>query len=172
MILIAALSLSLFGHLPHLPALGHAKAPAPIVAGPRLPRRVGAWRVDGGVDRFAGTRGCAISAAGVSLQGDVLVFRVAARGDTRQALYRIDGGSPRAVADTFETLQARGFFPQRGWIVDPEGGEVALPAGVASGATTITIRPRSGQSPRRFKVAKLGEAIALARTAGCATSTP
>ena len=63
MLLIAALSLSLFNHLPHLPALGHVRTHAPAIAGPRLPARLGPWRIEGRLDRFAGTQACAITAA-------------------------------------------------------------------------------------------------------------
>ena len=154
MLLIAALSLSLFGHPP------------------RLPARVGPWRIEGLSDRFAGTRACAISAAGVGLHRDFLVFRVERRGDTRQALFRIDGGAPRPVAEAFDAAEDHGFFPQRGWIINPDGGEVVLPAAFAYGARTITIRSRLGRLPRRFNIARLNDAQAIAESAGCAAVVP
>jgi hypothetical protein len=172
MLLIAALSLSLFNHLPRLPVLGHARAQARQPYAARLPARVGPWRIEGRLDRFAGTRVCAISADGVSLHRDTLVFRVEARGDTRQALFRIDGGAPRPVADAFDTDEANGVFPQRGWIIDPEGGEAALPAAYASGARMITIRSRVGRRPRHFNIARLDDAVVLAKASGCAAVIP
>ena len=173
MLLIAALSLSLFGHLPRLPALGRGRHdPAAAADGPRLPARVGPWRVEGRLDRFSGTRGCAITAAGVSLHRGALLFRVAAGGDTRRAVFRIDGGPPRAVADVFDRVETLGFFPQRGWLRDPRGGEAVLPAAEISAARTVTIRARTGARPERFKVSRLDEAMALARSAGCGEPIP
>ena len=172
MLLIAALSLSLFSHLPRLPALGHRRPPAPSAGAPRLPARVGPWRVEGRLDRFSGTRGCAITAAGVSLHRGALLFRVAERGDTRQGVFRVDAGRPRPAAEAFEGVEALGFFPQRGWIVDPQGGESVLPAAYVSGATTVLIRARPGVRTARFKVARLDDAVTLARAAGCAPVIP
>ena len=169
MILIAALSLSLWSHLPALPRWGH-RAAASAAAGVKLPARVGPWRIDGRWDRFAGTRACAISAPGVGFYRGVLLFRIGSRGDTRAALFRVDGGPARPVTEAFDTVEGLGVFPRRGWIVDPQGGEVVLPLAYASGARTIAIRAAAGQRPRRFRVSGLDQAITLARAAGCSTS--
>ena len=82
-------------------------------------------------------------------------------------MFRVDSGPPRRVAEAFDTLEARGFFPQRGWVVDPNGGEAALPVSYVSGARVVTMRVTPMQHPRRFKVGRLAEAEAAAKGLGC-----
>ena len=173
MFLIAALvSANLFSHLPHWPP--HAAPPATAAAAPALAHRghVGPWRIGVNADRFAGTRGCAIAADGVSLHRETLIFRVAARGDTRLAMYRLDAGPPRSVSEAFAAVQGKGFFPRRGWVLDPNGGEIALPATYVSGVSTVTVHVAQGRRLRRFRVAQLAEAVAAAKAAGCTTIAP
>jgi hypothetical protein len=150
MLMTAAVSLSLLGHLP---------SPAPVY-------KVGPWLIEANADRFTGTVGCELRTRDARLQRDTLIFRVAPGGDTTAAVFRVDSGRARSIAEAFDAVEARGLFPQRGWLVDPNGGEAALPVSYVSGATAVWIRvwPRR---PRRFDVSRLAEAETAARAQGC-----
>jgi hypothetical protein len=163
--LAAALMLSLLGHAapaPPLPpgsrALGHAG---------RARTHVGPWRIALAQDRFTGAITCAIAAPDVKLTRQTLIFRLGHGLSTLKADYRLDRGPSRPVSAVFAAVEDQGFFPERGWILDPEGGEVALPIAALQGARMITLRPAPGRRPRSFKIARLTEALILAKAAGC-----
>lgn len=164
MLLIAAVSLNLVSHLPYWPRK-HGE-PAAVSAHHQL-YKLGPWFIAVDPDRFAGTVGCQLHTKSVSLQRDTLIFRVAPQGDTTAAVFRVDSGPPRRVAEAFDTVEAHGYFPQRGWVVDPNGGETALPVTYVSGAKMVAIQVSPKQHPRRFAVARLSEAEAAARGLGC-----
>jgi hypothetical protein len=164
MLLTAAISLSLLSHLPHGP---HGSGGGAGAAASRHLYKLGPWLIAVHPDRFAGTTTCQLHTAVVSLQRDTLIFRVAPEGDTTAAIFRVDSGPPRRVAEAFDTVEAQGFFPQRGWVVDPNGGEAALPVSYVSGAKVVTMRVTPQQHARQFKVARLSEAEAAAKALGC-----
>ncbi len=165
MLLTAALALSLFNPL--------AWMTHPLSSHPAIRRaHVGAWSIAIARDRFSGTSGCSITGKDVSLHAGTAIFRLTRHGDTTRAVFRLDGGPPRAISDTFDAVQVKGFFPQRGWIVDPDGGEAALPASYLSGIGTVTWRASPKQGLRRIKVVHLDEAIATARVDGCQDVAP
>jgi hypothetical protein len=167
MLLTAALALGVFGnalHAPRLPDLLGGRGP--MQASVRH-ARVGAWSIAARSDPFAGTVACAMTARGVGLQRQTLIFRVAPRGDTTQAVYRVDSAPPHPISDTFDAVQAHGFFPQKGWIVDPDGGEAALPVATVGAAHYVWIRVTPRRNPVRFNVGGLPEALAAAKRLGC-----
>ena len=164
MLLTAAISLSLLGHLPHWP---HGPGGAAGAHASHHLYKLGPWLIAVHPDRFAGTTTCQLHTTAVRLQRDTLIFRVAPEGDTTAAIFRVDAGPPRRVAEAFDTVEAQGFFPQRGWVVDPNGGEAALPVAYVSGAKVVAIRVSPKQHPRRFQVARLPEAEAAAKALGC-----
>ena len=164
MLLTAAISLSLLGHLPHWP---HGPGGAAGAHASHHLYKLGPWLIAVHPDRFAGTTTCQLHTTTVRLQRDTLIFRVAPEGDTTAAIFRVDAGPPRRVAEAFDTVEAQGFFPQRGWVVDPNGGEAALPVSYVSGAKVVAIRVSPKQHPRRFQVARLPEAEAAAKALGC-----
>jgi hypothetical protein len=133
---------------------------------------VGAWSVVVARDRFAGTSSCSLDARDVSLHRGTAIFRLGRGLDTTRAVFRLDGGPPREVSEAFDAVEARGFFPERGWIVDPAGGEAALPAAYLSGVRAVTLRVSPKLPPRVFKVAHLDEAIATAQAYGCVDVAP
>jgi len=163
MLLIAAMSLSLLGQS----VAGTHRPSKPTVPAHSRVYKLGPWLIAVIPDRFAGTVGCQVHTRDVSLQRDTLIFRVASEGDTTGAVFRIDSGPPRPVAEAFDTVEAHGFFPQRGWVIDPKGGEAALPASLVSDAQVVAIRVSPNRRPRRFKIARLPEAQAAARGLGC-----
>lgn len=162
MLLTAAVSLSLLSHFPH-----GAHRPGDAAHASHHLYKLGPWLIAVHPDRFAGTTTCQLHTGEVSLRRDTLIFRVAPEGDTTRAIFRVDSGPPHRVAETFDAVEAHGFFPQRGWIVDPNGGEAALPVSYVSGARTVAIRVSPWLHPHRFKVARLAEAEAAAKALGC-----
>jgi len=164
MLLIAAVSLSLLGHLS--PGT-HKPGDAAAAHASRHLYKLGPWLIAVHPDRFAETTTCQLHTADVSLQRDTLIFRVAPEGDTTAAVFRVDSSPPRRVAEAFDTVETHGFFPQRGWVVDPNGGEAALPVSYVSGAKVVAIRVSPKRRPRQFKIGRLPEAEAAAKALGC-----
>ena len=164
MLLVAALALNLFAYPAHPPA-------KPAVAHTVARRyQLGPWIIAVNPDPFTGTVACQIHARDVTLRRDTLIFRVAPGGDTTGTVFRVDLGAARRVSEAFDAVEAHGFFPQRGWIVDPSGGEVALPTSYVSNASVVTMRIARKDHLRWFKVGRLAEAEAGARAAGCPAS--
>jgi hypothetical protein len=161
MLLTTAVSLSLLSHLPQGPPRRTEAAAAHAGV-----YKSGPWLIAVNSDRFAGTVGCQVRTRDVSLQRDTLIFRVASHGDTTAAVFRVDSGPPRAVAEAFDAVEARGFFPQRRWVVDPHGGEAALPISCVAGARAVAIRVWPHRA-RNFNVTRLQEAEARAKALGC-----
>jgi hypothetical protein len=163
MLLTAAVTLSLLGHVSQW-----LQEPVDAAHSSNRNRyKLGPWIIAVHPDRFAGITACQLRTRDISLQRGTLIFRVAPEGDTTATVFRVDSGPPRHVSEAFDTIEARGFFPQRGWIVDPNGGEAALPGSFVSGAKVVTMRVTSKQHPRRFMVGQLAEAEAAARGLGC-----
>jgi hypothetical protein len=162
--LAAALMLSLLGAAPPPPLPPGAR---PLGRAAQAHAHAGPWRIRLKQDRFTGAIGCTIAARDVSLRKDTLIFRLGRGLDTRRADYRLDRGPARPVAEAFAEVENHGFFPERGWILDPNGGEAALPAAYVRGARVITLRAAPGGRPRVFKVGRLAEARAIASAAGC-----
>jgi hypothetical protein len=163
MLLAAALMLGLFGQ-PKQPLPPGA---SPLARAARAHTHVGPWRITFAQDRFTGAITCKISAPDISLRRETLIFRLGRGLETTHADFRLDRGPSRPVSTAFAEVEDHGFFPERGWIIDPQGGEVALPAGYVRSARTISLSVGPGRRARTFKVGRLIEAIIEARAAGC-----
>jgi hypothetical protein len=163
MLLAAALMLGLFGH----PKQALPPGAPPLARAARARAHVGAWRIVLTQDRFTGAISCKITAPDVILQRDTLIFRLGRGLETTHADFRLDRGASRPVSIAFAEVENHGFFPERGWIIDPQGGEVALPVAYVRSARAITLRAGPGRHPRTFKVGRLGEAMIEAKVAGC-----
>ncbi len=157
MMVAALLAFNLFGH-------GHG----PKVATHTF--KVHDWRVVVRHDDFADRVTCSIKTRRISYLRETLVFHVGG-GDTTHAYFRLDGALPRSVRDAFTEDEAHGFFPERGWIIDPNGGDVALPAAYVVGAKRVYIRATLKSRLRTFDVSRVSEALARARAAGCTDKT-
>jgi hypothetical protein len=164
MLLTAAVALSLFNPLSVFHH--HPKAPHEPAAASRR-AQAGAWTVTARWDRFAGATSCVIRARGVRLERQTAIFRVREHGDTTASLFRLDNGPARPVSEAFGPVEAHGVFPQKGWVMDPAGGEIALPAAWLGSAATVTVRVSPRSHPVRFKVAGLDTALAAAKAKGC-----
>lgn len=173
MLTAAVMTLSLLGGWPHL--FGHHtndhqdKARPAAVAGRTVRRayRVGPWHGMAVTDGFSGAVTCTLAGRGVGLHNQTLIFDVGHGLETTHAQFKVDGGPARSVADAFPDVRARGFFPERGWILDAAGGQVALPLSYVDGAGSVAIRATPHARPKVFRLAGLGEAVAKAGQAGC-----
>jgi hypothetical protein len=163
MLIAAALSLSLL--MQSSAAIGGHGAAHETVRH----RHIGPWRLEIRRDRFAGAVTCRITARDITLSRETLIFRIAGpERDTTHAVYRIDGGPPHPVSEVFGAVQAHGFFPERGWILNPQGGEVALPAASVTGARRVALRAGERTAPSVYNVSRLGQALRQYDAAGCA----
>jgi hypothetical protein len=155
MFVIAAAALSTFFYQPHPPQLTE-----------RLYRLDG-WRIAVAHDTFTGQVSCSLSAKDMRFKRDTLIFHIGPGVEATHAVFRLDGGTPRPVSTAFREDEANGFFPQRGFIDDPAGGDVALPADRLKGAKRLWIRASPANQPRYFNVSRFNDALAGAKAAGC-----
>ena len=129
--------------------------------------RANGWDLRVRRDRFSGTVACVIRRKNVHFDRDTLIFKMGRNAETADAHFRVDGGAVHDVREVLALDEARGFFPDRGWIEDASESEVALPASYALGARTIWIRANSRVNPRYFKVAGLDYILRAAAGQGC-----
>ena len=162
MLIAAALSLSLLAQSSAAIG-GHGGAHETV-----RHRQIGPWRLEVRKDRFGAEVTCRITARDVTLSRETLIFRLAGpERDTTHAVYRIDGGPPHPVSEVFEAVQAHGFFPERGWILNPQGGEAALPVANVTGAKRVALRVTERKTPRVYNVSRLAEALRQYDAARC-----
>jgi hypothetical protein len=172
MLTAAVMTLSLLGGWPHLfghNAHEHQDKVRPAAAGRTVRRafKAGAWHGVAVKDGFSGAVSCALAGRGVSLHSQTLIFDLGHGLETTHAQFKVDGGPARSVAEAFPDVRSQGFFPERGWILDAAGGQVALPLSYVDSAATITIRAAAHGRPKVFRLAHLGDAVAKAGQAGC-----
>jgi hypothetical protein len=125
------------------------------------------WRISVNRDTFTAAVSCSLSGPEMRFKAGTLIFSLGKGVETTHAVYRLDGGAPAPVSATFREDAANGFFPERGWIDDPAGGEVALPASRLKGVKRLWIRASPDYLPRYFNISRFGEALAGAKAAGC-----
>lgn len=153
---VTALAISSFFYQPH-----------PRVESTHRPYALAGWRIGVDRDTFTGAVSCTLKARNVSFRSDTLIFHLRPGLETTHAVFRVDGGAARPVSVAFHEDEAHGIFPQKGFIDDPAGGDVALPASYLRSARRIWIRPSPTSWPRYFVVYRFSEALARAKAAGC-----
>jgi hypothetical protein len=127
----------------------------------------GGWDMLVRYDRFTGQVSCSIRTRDVILVRDTLIFRMGPDAETANAQFRVDSGPVHSVREVLALDQARGFFPDRGWIEDPSEAEVAIPSAWASNAKMIWIRANPGVRPSRFRIGGLNYILRSAVGLGC-----
>jgi hypothetical protein len=131
----------------------------------------GGWYLAVQKDRFSGQTTCTITTGRVSLVRDTLIFRLGRNALTADAHFRVDGGPVRSVREVLALDEARGFFPDRGWIEDPSESEVAIPVSYAQDARAVWIQANPRSTPRAFRLGGLGYILRAAAGLGCPLRT-
>jgi hypothetical protein len=125
-------------------------------------------------DGFTGQVRCRLfSPAGlgqarISYASGVLGFHLDRDRDVAQAWYSVDDRSPRPWRDDYPELVARRVSLEGGSLANPTGGVVLIPQEHLAQARTVTIRPDRDVAPRRFRLKGFEQALAAAKTNGCA----
>lgn len=137
----------------------------------RVAERSGDWRLIVRRDPFAETASCRISnrRARVVWRRGALGFRFKRSLDVSDAVYRLDGGVPRAWRDDLpELVRLRVEIDGRD-LRAPTDGIVWIPLGALRGVATVQVQPRRGARARAFDVRGFDDASARAERAGCPT---
>ena len=111
----------------------------------------GGWHMKVGHDVFTDAIVCTLKTNRMHYRNETLIFRLKPGIDTTHAFFKVDDDAARPVSEAFHEVETHGFFPRRGWVDDPAGGEVALPAAYVRDATRVLIRP----SPKSHLVGNL-----------------
>lgn len=128
---------------------------------------VGPWRISVGHDKFTDAIRCTLRTHTMRYLNHTLIFHLRTGLETTHAFYKVDDGDAHPVSEAFHEVEALGFFPRRGWIDDPAGGDVALPASYFGDAHRVWIRASPRQRPTVFKVDRFSDALDRAQSAGC-----
>jgi hypothetical protein len=127
----------------------------------------GGWRITVGHDVFTDAIVCTLKTSRMRYRNETLIFHLKRGLETTHAFYKLDDGPAHPVSDAFHAVEAHGFFPRRGWVDDPAGGDVALPAADVRDAARIWIRASPTTRPSYFKINRFGDALDRARSEGC-----
>jgi hypothetical protein len=127
----------------------------------------GGWSLTVSHDRFTDAVTCSLKTRTIRYRNETLIFHLKRGLETTHAFYRIDDGPAAPVSKAFHEVEAHGFFPRRGWVDDPAGGDVALPASYLRDADRVSIRASTKMSPIVFKIGRLEDALDYAREEGC-----
>ena len=118
-------------------------------------------------DRFAGKVSCKLAGHDMRVQSMSVIFKLDHDFDTTHAIYRIDLGLPHPVSDAFQEDQKNNIFPERGWIVDRNGGEAVLPLSYLTNAREVWIRSTPKSKQHHFDVSRLPQVLAVLKSKYC-----
>ena len=133
---------------------------------------VHAWRWEVWTDRFTNQTSCRLRTRRMSVHDQTVVFNLRRGIETTHATFRIDAAAAQPVSAVFAEVERHGIFPERGWIDDRAGGEVALPLEAVKGARDVAIRTAPRSLIRVYDVRYLGPALAALKAAGCPDGGP
>jgi len=131
---------------------------------------LGDWRLDIARDRFSGAIACRLMARDhhALYRAQAVAFGLRHARDVARAVYRIDGGPPRASRDDLPALIAARAPIDRGPMDDPQQGLVWVPLAVLATGNNIAIEPGPGQRIHRFHYRGLVALHDIAVERGCA----
>lgn len=127
----------------------------------------GGWRLTVGHDVFTDAIVCSLKTSRMHYRSQTVIFHLKNGLETTHAFFKIDDEGARPVSDVFHDVEKNGFFPRRGWVDDPAGGDVALPADLLRDANTVEIRASPRSRPSVFRVSRFGDALDRAQSEGC-----
>ena len=121
-------------------------------------------------NRFSGEIACRLRARDgrAEYAGHAVGFRFKTRSDVAGAVYRVDGGPPRAWRDDRAALIILGAPLDFGGMDNPSGGVVWLPLSVLADANAVMIQPRPDRGARTFHFRGLKGLHQLGLEQGCA----
>lgn len=162
------MSLLLSAALSFLPTIWPLHAPQAVTREYTLP----VWQFSMTKDRFAGTIRCQVYQGGkahpkVSYLHHALVFHFQKRINTFDAIYRLDGGSPKRWQDLYPKVIDAGVTLDGDSLANPTGGLVIMPLSEVASVHTVTIRPTPTAKPHTFIIDGYSDAIDAARARGC-----
>lgn len=131
---------------------------------------IGGWRLDLARDAFSGEIACRLreTHGRAFYQGDAVGFRFARARDVSAAVYRVDGGPPRAWRDDLPELLALDTPLDTGTMANPSRGVVLVPWRLLAAANAIVIQPTPGRRARTFRLGGVRGLRMLALARGCA----
>ena len=127
----------------------------------------GGWLLTVGHDHFTDALTCSLKTRTMHYRNETLIFHLKRGLETTHAFYKVDDGPAAPVSNAFHEVETHGFFPRRGWVDDPAGGDVALPVSYLRDADRVWIRASTKMAPTVFKVNRLDDALDHARAEGC-----
>ena len=127
----------------------------------------GGWLLTVGQDHFTDALTCSLKTRTMHYRNETLIFHLKRGLETTHAFYKVDDGPAAPVSNAFHEVETHGFFPRRGWVDDPAGGDVALPVSYLRDADRVWIRASTKMAPTVFKVNRLDDALDHARAEGC-----
>lgn len=130
---------------------------------------VGDWELDVARNAFSGKIVCRLRApkARAFYEGGAIGFRFDRDWDVSEAVYRIDGGPPRASRDDLPELTALGTPYDQGGMANPGQGVVRVPWRRIADANIIAIQPRRDRRVRTIRLLGLKGLRSVALTQGC-----
>jgi hypothetical protein len=158
MIVATALAIALFGH----------PRAQPVVT---RQYRKDHWNLTVVSDGFTGKTTCSIHARHVVIHRNTAIFSLGGGVDTNAVEIRIDGAGARSAADLAAENARNGVFPERGWVENPSGGDVAVPLSLMRGARHVYIRASQTGKIRTFTVGPLDYVLQSAAAFGCPAAT-
>ncbi|MGH7023680.1 MAG: hypothetical protein ACREEB_08830 [Caulobacteraceae bacterium] len=127
--------------------------------------RLGAWSLRVRTDTFASDVSCRLFRRHIDYLRGVVVFHLPRRANTFGAVYRIDGGPPRAASADAPDLAKMGFSIYADDLANPSGGLVRIPEGRLASASNVAIEVKGVVT--KFNISGLGPALQAANKAGC-----
>ncbi len=131
----------------------------------------GGWKITVGHDVFTDAIVCSVKTSRMHYRNETVILHIKSGIDTTHAFFKVDDDPARPVSDAFHEVELHGFFPRRGWVDDPVGGDVALPAAYLRDANRVAIRASEKSRPTMFKVSRFGDALDRAKSEGCSEAS-
>ena len=131
--------------------------------------RLGDWQLEIARNAFSGAVACRLRAADhkAVYRAGAVGFRFDPHWNVGQAVYRLDGGAPRAARDDLPDLVARGVPLDRGGMDNASGGVVWVAYARLAGANSIAIAARPDRGPVLFHFRGLVALHNIAVARGC-----
>jgi hypothetical protein len=130
---------------------------------------IGDWRLDIGANPFSGNVVCRLRERhGHALyQQGAIGFRFRRGWDVADAVYRLDGGSPRVWRNDLPELVRLGTPIDTGGMDDPTRGIVWIPLSRLAAVNAISIQPRRDRAQRTFHISGFRGLYEEAIARGC-----